>query len=198
MNSTQVTAATIPQDHATETEGQRLRGVSRQVPTGVAVLTAAYEGTVHGATVSTACVVSQRPLMMSISLRRESFMTQLISRSGQFEVNVLSSRQALLADWFANPQRPAGLRQFDHVKWDTDEESGVPVLRDCLARLTCRLTDQVLVGDADTLLIATVVSARTGPGRPLVNFAGHLHDVEFRDVVRRQGWRVPSPPAGLE
>ncbi|MFI9206032.1 flavin reductase family protein [Streptomyces sp. NPDC053048] len=181
-----------------EAEAQLLRSVSRQLPTGIAVLTAAHEGAVHAATVSTVCVVSQRPLTVSVSLRRESFMTRLIAQSGHFMINVLSSRQALLADWFANPQRPAGARQFDLVKWETDPESGLPVLKDRLAQLACRLTGTLAVGDADALLIAPVVSGRAASGRPLINFAGRLHDVEFRDVVRRQGWREPSAPAGLE
>ncbi|MFF4226600.1 flavin reductase family protein [Streptomyces sp. L500] len=198
MSPAQATGTAPAPDKATEAAEQLIRDVSRRLVTGVAVLTVAHQDTVHAATVSTACVVSQRPLTMSFSLRRESLMTSLISQSRQFVVNVLTGRQALLADWFANPQRPSGHRQFDLIKWEADPTSGAPVLQDCLARLTCRLTDQIKVGDADTLLIATATDAQAGPGRPLVNFAGHLHDVEFRDVVRRQGWRAPGAPAGLE
>lgn len=174
----------------TATQARALRGISRRLPTGVAVLTSAHQEAVHGATVSTVSVISQHPLRLGISLRHGSFMSGLIQRSGQLMVNVLSSRQALLADWFANPDRPRGVRQFDLVKTQADEATGIPVLQEALACFSCRLTDHLVLGNSDDLLVTEVLRAEAGPGRPLVNFDGQLHDVEFRGVDRRQGWRA--------
>ncbi|MFE1776025.1 flavin reductase family protein [Streptomyces sp. NPDC059008] len=190
MTGTPLESATVAASQ--DSDAQALRAVSRQLPTGVSVLTTAHHGVVHAATVSTTSVVCQRPLTLSVSLRRGSLMGRLAVESGQFLVNVLSSRQALLADWFANPERPPGQAQFDLIKWEPDDATGLPVLCEALARLVCRVTDHVQLGQSDDLVIAEVLGGTAGRGRPLVNFDGQLHDVEFRDVVRRQSWRTPG------
>jgi flavin reductase (DIM6/NTAB) family NADH-FMN oxidoreductase RutF len=170
-----------------------LRGVSRQLTTGVCVLTAEHLGLVHGGTVSTATVVAQRPLSLAVSLRRESFLARLATESSQFACNVLSSRQAVIADWFANPDRPAGSRQFERVGWDPAPGTGIPLLRGALAHLLGRISWQRVIGD-EVLLVAEITAGESGVGRPLVGFGGELHDVELHDVMRRQGWRAASAP----
>ncbi|HEX4721322.1 MAG TPA: flavin reductase family protein [Pseudonocardiaceae bacterium] len=172
-----------------------LKGAARRLTTGVSVLTSAHDGRVHGATVSSASVLSaQPPLMVCAFLRRGSALTELALGSGRFAMNVLSGRQALLADWFANPDRPKGVRQFDLIGWDADPSTGVPLLRDALAQLVCRLADLVPAGDHD-LLLAEVVAGAVGVGNPLVTFDGGLHDVEFHGVTRRRGWRAGAGPS---
>jgi flavin reductase (DIM6/NTAB) family NADH-FMN oxidoreductase RutF len=168
------------------TEKQALRMVSRLLPTGVVVLTATHEGIVHGATASTVSVVSQRPLILCASLRRSSLLARLAVCSGSFAVSVLTAWQSLLADWFANPERPPGSRQFGPIRWEPDEASGLPLLRDALAHLVCRVKDCVPVGEADGLLLGEILRGSSGHGRPLLGFDGRLHDAELLDVVRRQ------------
>jgi flavin reductase (DIM6/NTAB) family NADH-FMN oxidoreductase RutF len=184
---------------ASQEDGQRaaqtLRQDARRLPTGVSVLTSGRGPQAHAATVSTVSVVSQRPPTACVSLRYDSLMARLVRDSGLFVVNVLSSGQALLADWFANPQRPPGRDQFALVKWEPQEETGIPMLRGCLAQLSCRLVDHHRVGDGDGLLVAEIAGTRMGNGRPLVSFDGRLYDAELHGVARRQGWR-PSETAG--
>ena len=176
---------------------QELREGSRRLPTGVSVLTAVHGEMVHGATVSTVSVVSQHPLTVCASLRYGSQLARLATASGLFVVNVLSSAQAMLADWFANPQRPPGREQFGLVRWEPQDGTGIPLLNGCLAQLTCRLTTHQPVGQDDGLLLAEVVGGHTGTGRPLVNFDGGLYAAELHDVVRRQGWRPEDTTIAL-
>ncbi|QLH19362.1 flavin reductase family protein [Streptomyces sp. Rer75] len=176
---------------------QALRGISRQLPTGVAVITGAYGDAVHGATVSTASVLSQQPLRLGISLRHGSYLTKLVQQRAIFVVNVLSCRQAAVADWFADPERPRGLRQFDYVPWTAHEQTGIPVLDGTLAHITCRLTNVIPLGTSDDLLVAEVLEGHGRNGRPLINFNGQLHDVEFRSVIR-PGRRQASAVTLLE
>lgn len=185
-------ASAVADEPAMQT--QTLKALTRRMPTGVAVLTVAHEGTLHAATVSTLCAVSQQPLTISASLRTASLFTHLAVGSGTFAVNILGSRQALLADWFANPKRPSGARQFDLIDWKPEESTGIPLVNGALAHLVCRVTSQVPVGEADSVLVAEVTSGHSGSGRPLINFDGQLYDAEFRDVVRRQGWRDADQP----
>ncbi|BAJ26743.1 MULTISPECIES: flavin reductase family protein [Kitasatospora] len=163
--------------------------VSRRLTTGVSVLTSAHGGSVHAATASTVAVLSQQPLTLAVSLRRNSVLAELATLSGYFVVNVLTSRQAVLADWFAFPRRPRGRAQFGPVDWRTDTATGIPVLTDHLALLTCRIVGRTAVGADDDLIIAEVTAAEAGRGNPLVNYDGRLLDPEFNAVVRRPGWR---------
>jgi flavin reductase (DIM6/NTAB) family NADH-FMN oxidoreductase RutF len=162
-----------------------------RMTTGVSVLTVVHDGRAHGATVSSTSQVSRQPVMISAGLRTGSVVAELACASGWFAVNVLTQRQGLLADWFANPDRPAGLGQFGLVGWDPDPVTGIPLLRNVLAVLTCRVANRVPVGDHE-LLIAEVVAAEVGVGAPLVNFGGGLHGAEFQPVPRKKGWRSRS------
>jgi flavin reductase (DIM6/NTAB) family NADH-FMN oxidoreductase RutF len=182
---------------ADEQRLRRLRGLTRQLPTGVAVVTIQDGEAAHGATVSTVSVVSQQPLRVGISLHRGSYLTGLIRRRSVFAVNILSSRQSAVADWFANPERPRGIRQFDYVRWAEHPNARMPVLDDALAHFHCRLTNLVPLGSSDDLLVAEVLDGQGRTGRPLVNFDGRLHDVEFRDVPRVSRGQ-PSAVTSLE
>ncbi|MCI3935081.1 flavin reductase family protein [Streptomyces sp. AN091965] len=192
------TPATAARDRSgAVTDEQRLRGVTRRLPTGVAVLTARDGDAAHGATVSTVSVLTQRPLRIGASLRRGSYLATLIRRCDAFAVNVLSSGQSAVADWFANPERPRGLRQFAYVPWAAHPTGGMPILGDALAHFTCRPADLLPLGASDDLLVADVVEGQGRTGRPLLNFGGDLYDIELRDVlrVRRDG---PSTVTSLE
>ena len=166
-----------------EIDRQR-RMATRQFATGVTVLTAWHGSAAHGATVSAVTTLSRTPLLLGVCLRGGSAFASLASTAGRFAMNVLGAQQALLAGWFADPTRPGGLAQFDHVDWETEMFSGAPLLAGCLAGLGCRLSSTVAVGDHE-LLIAEVVTARHREGAPLLSYGGQLHDSVLRLVPRK-------------
>lgn len=166
--------------------GDPSRLAAGRLATGVTVLTAVDGETLHGTTVSAATLVAREPLIVSAGLRRDSLLTRLAVANGRFAVNVLSSRQGPLAEWFGDPRRPAGRRQFDLVDWAPDPATGLPLLRRCLATVLCRVYDVVPAGDHD-LLLGEVTSARTGIGQPLLSFAGGLHAGDLRGLSRTRG-----------
>lgn len=160
-----------------------LRQAVRRLATGVAVLTVWHGDTVHGTTVSSVAAVSREPLLIGACLNERSSITQVIGQARRFAVNVLSTRQLALAGWFADPGRPHGLAQFDHLEWEPDAFSGAPWIRGSLACLGCHLTATVPAGDHN-LLLGTVVTARNGEGNPLLHFTGRLHDGTLRALPR--------------
>lgn len=162
-----------------------LRQAVRRLATGVAVVTVWHGDVVHGTTVSSVAALSREPLLLGVCLREESTTTRLIAAAGRFAVNVLSMRQPALAGWFADPGRPHGLAQFDHLEWEPDPFSGAPWIRGSLASLGCHLTTTVPAGDHN-LLLGEVVTARDGDGVPLLHFAGRLHDGSLRALGRQQ------------
>jgi flavin reductase len=163
-------------------------GAALRLTTGVTVLTARADGRVHGSTVSAAGLVSRNPPVVAAGLRPDSALLELAYGSGRFAVNVLSGRQALLADWFADPERPLGAAQFEPLGWAPDPETGLPLLGHALAHLICRVSGRFTVGDHE-LLLGTVESGRHGSGTPLISFEGALHGAEFHEVPRRRGRR---------
>jgi flavin reductase (DIM6/NTAB) family NADH-FMN oxidoreductase RutF len=169
---------------------RRKRNALRQLASGVAVLTFWHGEEAHGATVSAVTAVSREPLLIGVCLRRDSQFTRLAVRAKRFGVNVLGAAQARLASWFADPQRPRGLAQFDYLDWEPDPFSGAPLINGSLARLGCRLTDAYPAGDHD-LLVAEVMNGQAGEGLPLLSFAGQLHDGILRSLPAR-----PAHPGG--
>jgi flavin reductase (DIM6/NTAB) family NADH-FMN oxidoreductase RutF len=166
-----------------------LRQAVRRLATGVAVLTVWHGDVVHGTTVSSVAAISRDPLLIGVCLREESGLTEVLGEARRFAVNVLSMRQSALAGWFADPGRPKGLAQFDHLEWEPDAFSGAPWISGSLASIGCHLTTTVPAGDHN-LLLGKVVTARTGEGAPLLHFTGRLHDGMLRSLPRE----VTHPP----
>ena len=174
---------------------RRCRAAVRRLTSGVSVLTFWHDGAAHATTVSSAIALSRTPLLIGISLSLGSRFAQLLARHDRFAVNVLSDRQAVLAGWFSDPGRPAGLRQFDAVDWEPDGFSGAPLIRGSLARLACRRTDRFRTGDHE-LLVAEVVAAAAGAGEPLLSHAGGLHESRLRTTGDRSQHPATAPTYG--
>ncbi|WP_192809992.1 flavin reductase family protein [Actinomadura rudentiformis] len=172
-----------------------LRQAVRRLVTGVAVVTVWHGDIVRGTTVSSVAAISREPLLIGVCLREESSLTEVIGEARRFAVNVLSTRQSPLAGWFADPGRPRGLAQFDHLEWEPDTFSGAPWISGSLASLGCHLTTTVPAGDHD-LLLGEVVTARNGEGGPLLHFTGRLHDGMLR-VLPREATHPPGQVATL-
>lgn len=165
----------------------------RRFTTGVAVLTLWHGDVVQGTTVSSVTAVSRDPLLIGVCLRGESGLTGVLGEARRFAVNVLSTRQSPLAGWFADPARPRGLAQFDHLEWEPDAFSGAPWISGSLASIGCHLTATVPAGDHN-LLLGEVVTARTDEGAPLLHFTGRLHDGMLR-ILPREATHPPIPAA---
>lgn len=146
----------------------------RQFASGVAVLTLTDEHGAHGTTVSALAAVSRQPLLIGVCLSRSSSFLRRVRDRQWFSVNVLNTEQALLARWFANPNRLRGSAQFDGIHCRTDPTSDAPLINGSLSYLTCRLSRCLPAGD-HFLLLAVVTSGETGVGSPLLSFAGTLY-----------------------
>ncbi|MGQ0838325.1 flavin reductase family protein [Actinokineospora sp.] len=178
----------------------RSRSALRKLASGVAVLTFRAGDRAHAATVSSVSAVSRQPLLLATCLRRGSVFAELVRTPGaRFAVNILSAEQAALASWFADPNRPRGLAQFDCVAWMPDSFSTAPLIKGSLAGLGCQLRSCEPAGD-HYLLVAEGLTAVLGEGDPLLSFAGQLHDGTLRSLPERQAHpdSVPARPKSTE
>lgn len=153
--------------------------LAQRFAAGVSVVTAGSGGEVRGCTVSAFCLVSREPALVSVCLRRDSGVLDLIRRHDCFTVNVLESGQSEVARHFASRWRGTGGDQFAGVGW-TPWEAGLPRLAGAVCWLHCRPCARVTAGDHE-LVLARVVSLAEGAGRlPLLYFAGGLHPGAIR------------------
>lgn len=131
-------------------------------PSGVAVVTSACEGLLHGITVSAFSSLSLEPPQVLVCVARWSKLNELVLRSNAFAVNILADDQAEISAEFAKPGRPP-LPTFDEMGIkSTVHETGSPVLDgvaayfDCTVVMACESGDHsvfmgdVVTADADT------------------------------------------------
>jgi len=145
---------------------EQLRRAMRAWTTGVAVVTAAHDGQQYGMTVNSFTSISLEPPLISVTLRQLTHTHELVAKSGEFSVTILSSNQNELSDRFAGKISDVKDR-FEGVP--TDRLSlDAPLLKDGMAYFNCRVVNSIPIGE-NTLFIAEVVAARgEGEGDPLV------------------------------
>jgi flavin reductase len=153
--------------------GELLRTAMRAWTTGVAIVTAAYQGEQHGMTVSSFSSISLDPPLIAISLQTASHTHELVSRAGTFGVTILSLAQQDLSERFAGRGSEPGAR-LNGIQTEI-LATGAPLIAGGLAFLDCRVLQTIAAG-MNTLFIAEVVAARgDDQDAPLV-----YHDRAYR------------------
>lgn len=142
------------------------RRVMGHFATGVTVITTEHGGEMHGMTANSVTSVSLDPVLILVCLSQESRTALAIQKTRRFAVNILREDQEEISRRFAIPNGD----RFEGLEI-TEGPNGLPHLPNCLAYLTCRVTEIVAAGDHD-VVIAEVEHAEALSGRPLVFFLG--------------------------
>jgi flavin reductase (DIM6/NTAB) family NADH-FMN oxidoreductase RutF len=147
-------------------DSEQLRQAMRTWTTGVAVITARYNEQQYGMTVNSFASISLEPPLMSVTLKRLTRTHDLVEKSGEFALTVLSSNQRELSDRFAG-KLPDVHDRFEGVPTET-LLIDAPLLKGGMAWFNCRVINSIPAGE-NTLFIAEVIAARgMGEGEPLV------------------------------
>jgi len=147
------------------TSAEAFREACAKFASGVAVATVrASDSTPHGLTVSSFTAVSIEPPLILVCIDYACGFLEHFRASTHFGVNVLAESQRELSVIFA--EKPEG--RFDGVEWYSSK-SGVPLLRNCLTNLECRVSSIVEAGD-HAIFLAEVVEAESRDGGPLLYF----------------------------
>lgn len=145
---------------------EQLRHAMRAWTTGVAVVTAQHDGQRYGMTVNSFTSISLEPALVSVALRKLTHTHDLVTRSNEFSVTILSSEQKELSDRFAG-RMPHIQDRFDGVQVETLSIQA-PLIKGGMAYFNCRVLNSIAVGE-NTLFVAEVLAARgEGQGDPLV------------------------------
>ena len=145
---------------------EQLRHAMRAWTTGVAVVTASHDGQQYGMTVNSFTSISLEPPLISVALKQLTHTHDLVVKSNEFSVTILSSDQRELSDRFAG-KKPDVHDRFENLSTET-LAIPAPLITGGMAYLNCRVVQAIPVGE-NTLLIAEVIAARgEGQGNPLV------------------------------
>ena len=145
---------------------EQLRHAMRAWTTGVAVVTAMYDGQRYGMTVNSFTSISLEPPLISVVLKQLTHTHDLVVKSNEFSVTILSSSQKELSDRFAG-KLPHVHDRFEDLQTET-LSLPAPLIKGGLAYFNCRVMDSMPVGE-NTLFVAEVLAARgEGEGNPLV------------------------------
>lgn len=134
---------------------------------GVTVVTTSdASGYPHGITVSAFCSVSLSPPLVLICIEKSAGSHYAFREKGFFVVNVLRESQQHYSDWFAS-YLPDKFAKIEFYK----NGDGIPVLKNTLASLECRVINAHDEGD-HTIFIGQIEEAIVNDGKPLIYFHG--------------------------
>ena len=145
---------------------EQLRHAMRAWTTGVAVVTAMHERQQYGMTVNSFTSISLEPPLISVTLKQLTHTHDLVVKSNEFAVTILSSDQKELSEIFAG-KMPNIHDCFDGLETEKMVISA-PLIKGGMAYFNCRVVNAIPVGE-NTLFVAEVIAARgEGEGDPLV------------------------------
>lgn len=139
---------------------------------GVTVVTTrAADGRLHGLTVSAFCSVSLNPPLILVCIQKTTGSYYAFQETKAFVVNVLNESQAHISNHFASHLED----KFSGMDYETGIEN-IPVLKDCLVNLECRLANAYDGGD-HTIFVGEIEKAHIGDGAPLAYFHGSYRQI---------------------
>jgi 3-hydroxy-9,10-secoandrosta-1,3,5(10)-triene-9,17-dione monooxygenase reductase component len=164
-------------------DGRALRDAFGSFATGVTIVTTSGPGGVDiGLTANSFSSVSLDPPMVLWSLARTSLNMDAFRNSGYFAVHILSADQEALSARFASK----GIDRFEGIVVDRGPGS-IPMLRDCMARFTCKLAFQYEGGD-HVIFVGEIVDFNHSAQKPLV-----FHGGRYGMLLPKQGSQAAVP-----
>lgn len=143
---------------------QIFREVISSLVSGVSIVTTQRENASFGVTASSVTSLSADPASILVCLNQRLAITDVISETGVFAVNVLGEGHGDLAIQFSTSHEDK-FRGIDV----TSDRLGNPILVEALAHLECRVIDRKDFA-THAIFIALVESAASRTGSPLPYF----------------------------
>jgi flavin reductase (DIM6/NTAB) family NADH-FMN oxidoreductase RutF len=148
----------------------RVRGVHRQYPTGVTVVTAAVDGKPYGLAVNAFSSISLEPPLVLVCVNESSRSYPAVFESDYIGINILAADQVDIAGTFAK----SGGDKFAELAWALSDH-GVPVLDGAAGHFELDVKYKI-PAYSHTIFIGQVVEAASADKAPLVYQAGKFFD----------------------
>lgn len=147
-------------------DSEQLRRAMRTWTTGVAVITAIHDGQQYGMTVNSFTSISLEPPLIAVTLKQLTHTHELVVKSGEFSITILSSDQKELADRFAG-KIPDIKDRFAGIPTET-LVIDAPLLGGGIAYFNCRVVNSIPIGENTFFLAEVIAASGEGKGEPLV------------------------------
>ncbi|BFM16138.1 flavin reductase family protein [Maricurvus nonylphenolicus] len=148
----------------------------RRLASGVCIVSAqADSGERTAMTATSITSVSDSPASLLVCINRDTSMHSILSKGGDFAVNLLHNHQQELSNHCASGDQ--GEQRFGIGQWQ--ESEGTPYLDDCLAVFICKQAQTVTFGTHDIVIgeIAHVKVADDENIDPLLYLNGGYHSI---------------------
>lgn len=147
-----------------------------QFATGVTVVTVEYApGKVHGMTANAFASVSLNPLLILVCVDHRAHMFPYLLEQKRFGVSVLREHQQAISEFFAQPGAHEDAEERLNIRFRRSP-SGIPMLDDTLAQLSCRVAASYVSGD-HTIFLGEVETVDVSEGQPLLFFRGRYRQI---------------------
>ncbi|MGI9351012.1 MAG: flavin reductase family protein [Rhizobiaceae bacterium] len=147
-------------------------GAMRLVANSVSVVTTNGESGRHGATVSAFCSVSADPPTALVCLNARSRISELVTKNGQFNINILAKDTQHFAERFAGMHDNSLTDRFEGIYAGKNE---IPELPGATV-LSCKI-EQCISSGSHNIIIGKVQSVTNGTKQPLTYLDGAYHQV---------------------
>lgn len=138
--------------------------------TGITIVTIDDKGKNIGMTVNAFMSISLNPKLIAVSIDEKASMYDKLDKTETFGVSILKEEQKDYAMIFAKQKEKD--REIIFM-----EQDGVPVIKDALATLSCKVQDKVRAGD-HLIYIAEVTDLKMSDGEPVLYFGGKYRSIE--------------------
>lgn len=178
----------MPELTKTETLAEELKLAMRRFAAGVTVITASADRVRDGLTATAVSSLSMDPPSLVTCVNRATKTLPLIVKSGRFCINLLSAEQRDIAQAFAAHNVESGDDKFLSVgDWDEDE-SRLPMLRNCLANIVCEYASHMDVGTHRIIVGVARIVRCLRPFKPLIYVDRHFTTTrDHKSGSMRQG-----------
>lgn len=137
--------------------------------TGITIVSMNDEGKNIGMTVNAFMSISLNPKLIAVSIDENASMYDKLCNTEKFGVSILKENQQDFSMIYARQKEKD--REIEFIDLD-----GVPVLKEALATLSCKVTNKVKAGD-HVIIIAEVTDLTVDEGLPLLYFGGKYRKV---------------------
>lgn len=137
--------------------------------TGITIVSMNDEGKNIGMTVNAFMSISLNPKLIAVSIDESASMYDKLNNTEKFGISILKEDQQDLSMIFARQKEKD--REIEFVDLD-----GVPVLKDALATLSCKVINKVKAGD-HLIYIAEVTDLTIDEGSPILYFGGKYRKI---------------------
>ena len=135
-----------------------------QFASGVTVVTTEHENKPYGLTVASFASLSLHPPLVLVCVEKAVKSHDALIASKKFGISILGSDQTEISKRFASKSDD----KFSGIITDRGQ-LGVPLIKEALCTIECRLRDQLPGGD-HSIFIGEVVEVKVREGAPLVYF----------------------------